>query len=91
MASGWFKGQNLWVRAGRPGEPATVLVVRRSLGCAVDRNRLKRRLRSIFRELEFAPASVVVFPQPSALHLPYPLLRDELGALLHLLNGGIGR
>ncbi len=88
MAPGWLKGQNLWVRFGRPDDQATIFVVRRSLGTAVDRNRLKRRLRSIFREYGSAAGHVVVLPLPSSTRLRYDVLRDEVEALLSRLNDG---
>lgn len=90
MSSGWLKGQNLWVRVGRPDDRATIFVIRRALGTAVDRNRLKRRLRSIFREIEAAPSPVVVLPLPSSVSLRYCSLRDELKVLLARLDNGSG-
>lgn len=88
MASGWLKGQNLWVRVGRPGDPGTILVVRRALGNAVVRNRLKRRLRAIVREIRPAPSCVVVLPLPPSVNLCYQCLRNELVVLLSGLNDG---
>ncbi|MCC7264085.1 MAG: ribonuclease P protein component [Candidatus Latescibacteria bacterium] len=85
-----MKGQNLWVRVGRADDQDTIFVIRRALGTAVDRNRLKRRLRSIFREIGKAPVPVVVLPLPSSVFLQYRSLRDELGALLSRLNDGSG-
>ena len=67
----------------RPGreESGVVFVVRRSLGKAVDRNRLKRRLRSVCRDWEGGGGSVVVVPQPSAMRASYTDLERELRQL----------
>ena len=75
---GWVKGEYLWIRIGQRGPAGVILVVRRKLGKAVERNRLKRRLRSICRGEQPLPDSLVVFPQPSATKAPYRLLREEL-------------
>ena len=67
----------------RPGreESGVVLVVRKILGTAVDRNRLKRRLRSLCREWEGGDGSVVVMPQLSAKGASYADLGRELDEL----------
>jgi len=67
----------------RPGreESGVVLVVRKILGTAVDRNRLKRRLRSLCREWEGGGGSVVVMPQLSAKGASYADLGRELDEL----------
>ena len=67
----------------RPGreESGVVLVVRKILGTAVDRNRLKRRLRSLCREWEGGGGSVVVMPQLSAEGASYADLGRELDEL----------
>ena len=83
-SSGWTKGQNLWIRRSR--EPTDfILVVRRKLGKAVERNRLKRRLRSSHRSLLPAPGCLVIFPQPTAIHTPFHILREELHQLVSRL------
>ena len=67
----------------RPGreESGVVLVVRKILGTAVDRNRLKRRLRNLCREWEGGDGSVVVMPQLSAMRASYADLGRELDEL----------
>jgi ribonuclease P protein component len=59
-----------------------VLVMRKSLGTAVLRNRLKRRLRAAKLECPPISGSVVVLPQPAAARAPYRDLREELAGLL---------
>lgn len=88
VSSGWLKGQDLWVRVGRRGDQGTIFVVRRALGTAVKRNRLKRRLRSICREIGPTSVHVVVLPLPSSVKQQYRYLRDELEDLLSRLNDG---
>ena len=79
---GWVKGQHLWMRCGREPE-GVVLVVRKKLGNAVRRNRLKRQLRSIHRQQESHPhGSVVVLAQANATETPYRQLEAEFGRLL---------
>jgi ribonuclease P protein component len=78
----WTKGQLLWVRAGR--EPGGVIfVLRKRLGKAVLRNRLKRRLRHACHELDLpAEKSIVVLAQQQAACSSFRRLREELGRLL---------
>jgi ribonuclease P protein component len=78
----WTKGQLLWVRAGR--EPGGVIfVLRRRLGKAVLRNRLKRRLRHVCRELNLpAQHSLIVLAQPPATTSSFQRLREELRGLV---------
>ncbi len=74
---GWVKGRHLWMRSGREAG-GVVFVVRKKLGNAVLRNKLKRRLRSIYRQLERAPrGSLVVLAQPDATEIPYAELQSE--------------
>ncbi len=84
----WTKGQLLWVRAGR--EPGGVIfVLRKRLGKAVRRNRLKRRLRHVCRELKLpVQESLIVLAQPSATTSSFRRLRDELTGLVACLRVG---
>ena len=59
--------------------------VSKKVGCAVKRNRLKRRLRSICRSRPFFPNALVVFCQPSAVNAPYADLQRELDSLVSRL------
>jgi ribonuclease P protein component len=83
----WTKGSLLWIRAGRERSGA-VFVIRKSLGNAVFRNRLRRRLRHICRELPRpAETSLVVFAQPAARATSFDELRTELTRLVNVLDG----
>lgn len=82
---GWLKGRELWIRNGREAS-GFVLVIRRALGTAVARNRLKRRLRCICRELEPYQGSLVILPQASAADTSFRVLRAELRDLVDRLG-----
>jgi ribonuclease P protein component len=60
---------------GRDGSPRLGLVVAKSAGSAVIRNRIKRRLRHACRRLRFEPGTdyVIIASRPVA-HVPYPKL-----------------
>ncbi|HIG52610.1 MAG TPA: hypothetical protein EYQ18_01220 [Candidatus Handelsmanbacteria bacterium] len=70
----WIRGQCLWIRSDRNGSGGQshrgaasrgqVFVVRRKLGNAVKRNRLKRRLRSICRSRSSFPRTLVALSFP---------------------------
>lgn len=87
----WTKGQLLWVRVGRESA-GVIFVLRKSLGCAVVRNRLKRRLRHICRDLpHLTPEeSLVVFAQPAAVSAAFGPLHDELSHLFASLESHPG-
>ncbi len=81
----WVRGQWLWIRPGQ--EPSgAIYVVRRKLGTAVKRNHLKRRLRCIYRQIAPLPHSLVVFPQPPAIHASFHQLTEELLELVTRLR-----
>jgi len=77
----WIRGQLLWVRPGREAA-GVVCVVRKSLGKAVVRNRVKRRLRHLYRDCEPVSGSVVILVRPGAVAASYMALGRELRALL---------
>ena len=83
----WSKGSLLWIRRGRTPS-GTVFVLRKSLGTAVLRNRLRRRLRHICRDLP-SPAGrgLVVLVRPAAAESSFTALRAELTGLLKTLEG----
>jgi ribonuclease P protein component len=66
------------------------LIASRKLGSAVVRNRAKRRLRALFRELEpdmtvargHIGLDVVIVPRRELITAPFAALRDELGRAL---------
>lgn len=87
---GWVKGVRLWLRSGGKAS-GVVFIVRRKLGTAVMRNRLKRRLRSICRELELRQGSVVIAAQPPAIEASYWELREELNVLISRYVKGLSR
>ena len=81
----WTKGSLLWVRRAR--EPSgVVLIVRKSLGSAVRRNRIRRRLRHICRHLPLTSARLVVLVLPSASDSSFLALRAELTRLVRTLE-----
>jgi len=58
------------------------MAVRRTLGKAVLRNRLKRRLRDIYRRCCPDPLDIVIFPQPGAVEVEFCQLELEFRQLL---------
>ncbi|MBT7913688.1 hypothetical protein HN588_07265, partial [Candidatus Bathyarchaeota archaeon] len=75
------KGERLWIRRGRESF-GVVFAVRRKLGNAVKRNRLKRRLRVICRHMTPIDGGLVIFPQASAIKARFRDLEEELGRLI---------
>ncbi|HJN29010.1 MAG TPA: ribonuclease P protein component [Candidatus Latescibacteria bacterium] len=74
------------MRDGREDD-GTIFVIRKALGNAVVRNRLKRRLRHIMRDLD-APASgsIVLLARPSAVRLSFAALERQVTELLDRLH-----
>jgi ribonuclease P protein component len=54
--------------------------VNRSVGTAVRRNRLRRRLRAIAHELELVPGTYLVAAAPPAAVMPHPELTGHVRA-----------
>lgn len=86
-----MKGQYLWLRAGRDGDQGFIFVVRRALGTAVRRNRLKRRLRAVCRAIDTPAVPLVILALPPSIDLPFQSLEDELKVLLSSLIGSNGQ
>jgi ribonuclease P protein component len=81
MASSWIKGRFLWVRPGKE-DAGVILVIRKALGNAVKRNRLKRQLRHICYPLDLPLGSIVILAQVSATKTPFHFLQEELKELV---------
>ncbi|HEY9179349.1 MAG TPA: ribonuclease P protein component [Candidatus Baltobacteraceae bacterium] len=79
---------NLTVFRGPAGprdeRPLVGITVSKSVGTAVVRNRLRRRIAASLHELLSSQARMrlLVLARPSAAALPYGALRDELRAVL---------
>lgn len=85
----WSKGPLLWIRRGRAPSSGAVFVLRKSLGTAVLRNKLRRRLRHICRHLpSSATQGLVVLAQPPAAQSSFAALRTELTRLVLSLEDG---
>ncbi|MGH3651040.1 MAG: ribonuclease P protein component [Acidimicrobiia bacterium] len=68
---------------GPTGLPRLGLVVSRSCGSAVQRNRIKRRLRSVADTVELQPGiDYVIIATSQVADAPYDLLRGWLGRAL---------
>jgi ribonuclease P protein component len=64
-----------------PGDtiPKVAYAVNRSVGGAVDRNRLRRRLRAIVRAVDLAPGTYLVTASSAAAALPH----EDLATHVH--------
>ena len=82
----WAQGEHLWLKVGREGK-GHIFVVRRKLGNAVERNRLKRRLRSVVRGGVGTDQDLVVLARSGAVTLKYAVLKAEFQALVDELCG----
>lgn len=83
----------LHVHANEAGEPRLGMTVSRKVGKAVVRQRIKRRLREIFRRwpgrAELGAVDVVVHVKPPAARADFEALRREVErSLSSLLAGG---
>jgi ribonuclease P protein component len=64
--------------ASATAQPAVAFALGKGVGTAVERNRLRRRLRAILAELELAPATYLVSAGPAAKGLTQDELRAQL-------------
>jgi ribonuclease P protein component len=93
-----FQSPHFVLYAGRlehePGRSRLGVTVSRRIGDAVVRNRVKRRVREIFRTVvrDNLPAgtSIVVIARAGAGALATPAINDELTAAARNLSGRIG-
>jgi len=75
-----------------PAVPLVGFVVSRSVGNAVVRNQVRRRLRHLVRQrLPALPdaATLVVRALPGAARAPYAVLERDLDTALHRLDGAV--
>jgi ribonuclease P protein component len=70
------------------------LTVGKAMGRAVDRNRIKRRMREAVRRqlpLLQAPVDVVLHPRRSILNLEFAILQSEVAAVFRAVQNGAGK
>jgi ribonuclease P protein component len=65
------------------GGARVAYAVSRAVGGAVDRNRVRRRLRAIVRGAELAPGAYLVAVAPAAALLPFDELAVHVDKALH--------
>lgn len=92
-----FRGRHVLLIAGRVGDDDALtrrigLTVSRRVGGAVVRNKVKRRLREIWRaQIEAAsmPVDVVIVALPAAAGAPFVHLREDVAWLLRKALGRV--
>ena len=73
-----------WLRVADPLSPRVGLTVGKVMGKAVDRNRIKRRMReAVRRNLGLLPptADVILHPRRSVIDLEFAVLEAEVAAV----------
>jgi ribonuclease P protein component len=96
-----FGKQLAYFHAPRPAErrsatsgPRIGLTVPKALGKAVDRNRIKRRLREAVRAalpLLTAPVDVILHPRRSVIDLDFALLQREVATIFRSIQAAYDR
>ena len=77
------------LRGTHPDTPRIGLTVGKVLGKAVDRNRIKRRLRAAIRRhlpLLHVPVDVILHPRRTALTVDYPTLEREVAHIFRTIQ-----
>jgi ribonuclease P protein component len=80
-------------RSDTPG-PRIGLTVPKALGGAVDRNRIKRRMREAVRTalpLLQSPVDVILHPRRSVIDLDFTLLKREVAQIFRSVQGACDR
>ncbi|MEA2517009.1 MAG: ribonuclease protein component [Actinomycetota bacterium] len=85
-------GVTVWAAPNEAQVARLGLSIRASVGTAVERNRLRRRVREVFRALEPTPGiDVVVQASPAATGKTFQELADTLKVALTRAGVGIAR
>ncbi|MDR3745298.1 MAG: ribonuclease P protein component [Acidobacteriaceae bacterium] len=77
------------LRHAAPDSPRVGLTVGKVMGKAVDRNRIKRRMREAIRHqlpLLEAPVDVILHPRRSVIDLDFPTLERELATVFRTIQ-----
>jgi ribonuclease P protein component len=72
-----------------PGPPRVGLTVGKVMGKAVDRNRIKRRMREAVRKhlhMLSAPVDVILHPRRTVLDLDFPLIEREVAQIFRQIQ-----
>jgi ribonuclease P protein component len=81
-------------RDAGPGEPRIGLTVGKAMGKAVDRNRIKRRMREAVRRqlpLLHSPVDVVLHPRRSVMDVDFATLEREVASVFQQIQRALER